>query len=91
MQEEIRHGENDLRADVGLRRAQYADVTTSLASAGLTAEFVQTGGMCAASKDVLDPVKVVVSALDQTAAVDRTAPWVREACSSHPVGKHRKR
>ena len=28
--------------------AQYADVTAALASAGLPAEFTQTGGMCAA-------------------------------------------
>ena len=50
-------------------RAQYRDVLSALTAAGLSAEFTQTGGMCAAVSAVLDGgAELLITDQDDTLA-----------------------
>lgn len=57
---------------------QYADATTALAAAGLPAEFLQTGGMCAALMVTLEAGwYLLVTDLEDTLSWERSehAGW----------------
>jgi len=66
---------------MALGAAQYRDVLDALATAGLSAEFIQTGGMCAAIEVLLDGGHYLL-----LTDLEDTLPWDRQDHTGWCVG-----